>query len=332
MSDFLLTIAIPVYNREVFLRRLLNTIIPYINNDVELFVSDNASTDNTMEMMRSEFPDVICYRNEENLGADGNFLECYKKASGKYVWLVGSDDIITEGAIDRILQFITVNANIDMPLIFLNHNNFEGQYTGVNCCKPAYLDVNENDKVVHSKNELIEYAGRQLTFMSAFLLKKDYIDKVLEPERFLKTNFIQTYFALEVAKNFSDFGIIFYPCVSQDLTPGNSYFHNRYSRLFHVFGSCMYEVLVNHATKVDFDKKQMRQKYIKGMVKSFAFWLLSAKAYDDKDGLSVFWKEVYPNLRTYPVFWFAIFPSAVMPAWVAKLYYGLKKRAFRCLA
>lgn len=322
----MLTIAIPVYNREVFLRRLLNTIIPYINNDVELFVSDNASTDNTMEMMKAEFPNVKYYRNAENLGADGNFLECYKKARGKYVWLVGSDDIIAKGAIEKILQFITVNANIDVPLIFLNHNTFEGQYTGENCCKQAYLNVNENDKVVHSKNELISYAGRQLTFMSAFLLKKDYIDRVAEPERFLKTNFIQTYFALEVAKNSSDFGVVFYPCVAQDLTPGNSLFHNKYSRLFHVFGSCMYEVLVNHATKVGFDNKQMRQKYIKGMLRAFVGWMLSAKAYDDKDGLSTFWKEVYPNLRTYPVFWVTIFPTAIMPAWVAKLFYRLKKR------
>ena len=65
MSDFLLTIAIPVYNREAFLRRSLNTIIPYIDDEVELFVSDNASTDSTMEMMAKEFPHVKCYRNNE---------------------------------------------------------------------------------------------------------------------------------------------------------------------------------------------------------------------------------------------------------------------------
>ena len=326
MRDFLLTIAIPVYNREAFLRRLLNTIIPYIDDEVELFVSDNASTDSTMEMMATEFPHVKCYRNNENLGADGNFLECYRKAKGKYVWLVGSDDIITEGAVERILQFIRNNSKVDMPLIFLNHNTFEGQYTGSECCGSAYLNVNENDKLVHSKNELISYAGRQLTFMSAFLLKKEYIEKIAEPERFLKTNFIQTYFALEVAKNSSDFGIVFHPCVSQDLTPENSSFHNKYLQQFHVFGYCMYEVLVNHATKVGFDNKQMRQKYIKDMVKAFMSWLLNAKAYDDRDGLSVFWKEVYPNLRTYPVFWVTIFPAAIMPAWLAKLYHRLKRR------
>lgn len=324
MNEYIISIAIPVYNRERFLRRLLNSIIKDIDADVEVFVSDNASTDNTELMMHAEFPGITYYKNNENIGPDGNFLECYRKAKGKYVWLVGSDDIISTGSIKRIVSFIKNNIDKNLPLIFLNHNFFEGKYKGLDNCKESYLDIREEDRILHSKKELIDYAGNQLTFMSAFMLNKSHVDKVDNPEVFLNTNFIQTYFALEVSKDYCDFGIIFYPCVSQDLTPENSSTNNNYSKQLHIFGSCMYDVLVKYGEKVGFDKKQIRKKYIRGMLKKTISLLLKAKANDDKDGIKVFWHEVFPNMRTYSICWLTVIPIALIPSWVAKSYYKIK--------
>ena len=70
-----LTIAIPTYNRKDLLERCLNSIIPQMDKDIEIFISDNASSDGTEEMVREKFnyPFIRYRKNEENIGSDRNF-------------------------------------------------------------------------------------------------------------------------------------------------------------------------------------------------------------------------------------------------------------------
>jgi abequosyltransferase len=107
-----LSICIPTYNRAKYLPELLDSIIVQAPTDgaLEITVSDNASTDNTEELIKTyqqKFPFIIYHRNSENLGADRNFLKCVEIASGEYCWLMGSDDKLVEDAIESIL--ITIN-------------------------------------------------------------------------------------------------------------------------------------------------------------------------------------------------------------------------------
>lgn len=332
MSNIYLTIAIPAYNRKNFIKRLLDSVVSEVINskEIEIFVSDNASIDGTQQMMSEDYPNITYYKNSKNLGADGNFLECYRKAKGEYVWLVGSDDIIAEGAIDRILAFIKNNEGKDIPLIFLNHNFFTGKYRGIECCNCNFLAEEKDDRLVYSKKELIGFTGRQLTFMSAFLLKKDKVMQIEKPERFLQTNFIQTYFAFAVSEKAKCFGVIFYPCISQDMTPDNSLFNENYSKMFSVFGSDMYDVLVKYAPTVGFNQKQMKQVFISGMLKKIISWIIKSKVVDDANGVKAFWEYVYPNVKTYLISWVTIIPIAICPSWIAKLVYYIKQRGW-CL-
>src|ERR1700746_1338908 len=90
----LLTLAIPTYNRGAFLRQFLDSVRDQLrlSSDVELVVSDNASTDETSEIINEELrrgTRLTYLRNPENIGPDANFLQCYERASGKYVWVMG---------------------------------------------------------------------------------------------------------------------------------------------------------------------------------------------------------------------------------------------------
>ena len=98
--DYLLTIAIPTYNRKNLLKRALDSIIPQLNSNIELLVSDNASNDGTDKMMTNCYLMVRYLKNEVNKGSDYNFLQCYKEARGKYVILLGSDDRLASGALN----------------------------------------------------------------------------------------------------------------------------------------------------------------------------------------------------------------------------------------
>ncbi len=100
----LLTIAIPTYNRSRYLAELLEVLQPQLSDElrVELLIADNASTDETPALCKRLIDGGLAcryIRNAANIGADANFLLCFSEARGKYVWLLGDDDIVLPGAL-----------------------------------------------------------------------------------------------------------------------------------------------------------------------------------------------------------------------------------------
>ena len=106
----LLSICIPTYNRDQFLDQALKSIADQPNQDlIEIVVSDNASTDNTLEVIqrwREILPNLVYFRWDANQGADRNFLNVVDISSGKYCWLLGSDDKIIPSAVERLLPHL----------------------------------------------------------------------------------------------------------------------------------------------------------------------------------------------------------------------------------
>ena len=105
----LLTVAIPTYNRSRYLRELLENLQAPLRGElrVELIVSDNCSADDTPAVV-AEFQargmQIHSIRNSVNLGADGNFVQCYEAARGKYFWIIGDDDLLAPGALSSLLD------------------------------------------------------------------------------------------------------------------------------------------------------------------------------------------------------------------------------------
>jgi glycosyltransferase involved in cell wall biosynthesis len=91
----LVSIGVPVYNGERFLRGTLEGLLRQTFSDFEILISDNASTDGT-EAVAREFvaadPRVSYQRNEENLGAARNFDLLVERARGTYfIWASAHD-------------------------------------------------------------------------------------------------------------------------------------------------------------------------------------------------------------------------------------------------
>ncbi len=113
VNNIRLSICIPTYNRLPFLKELLPAILGQVDAnraEVEVAVSDNASTDGTADYLRSlSHPCLRWWTNEENIGGDRNFLKCVAEAKGEYVWLFGDDDLMPGGSIVRVLNFLGDN-------------------------------------------------------------------------------------------------------------------------------------------------------------------------------------------------------------------------------
>lgn len=108
----LLTIAIPTYNRANLLNNCLSTLAQEFgdNSEIEIIVSNNASTDNTLAVIEQQridnFSQIRYFENSENLGPDRNITRCFREAKGKYVWIFSDDDLILPTYGKQLLQLL----------------------------------------------------------------------------------------------------------------------------------------------------------------------------------------------------------------------------------
>ncbi len=75
-------------------------------DNIEIMVVDNASTDNTVEVLRRDFPEVKLVLNSSNLGFSNGNNEGLKVAQGKYLLLLNSDTEVQAGALHELIKFM----------------------------------------------------------------------------------------------------------------------------------------------------------------------------------------------------------------------------------
>ncbi|HKZ38178.1 MAG TPA: glycosyltransferase [Chryseolinea sp.] len=122
----LLTIAIPTYNRAKLLDTQLSWLAQAVKgfeDEIEIFVSDNCSTDNTQDVIKKWKAHLsnITFNsrvNVENIGVMKNIMNCLHSASTKYVWTIGDDDPIQANAISYTIN--KFRQYDDVSLLFLN--------------------------------------------------------------------------------------------------------------------------------------------------------------------------------------------------------------------
>lgn len=117
----LLSICIPTFNRARLLDVCLASLLPQVAAhfpEVDCVVSDNASSDATQEILakyRSQFPFLRVSRNSANLGIIGNITKVASElATGEFVWLIGDDDVMTIGAIERLIKRLHQSPSVDL--------------------------------------------------------------------------------------------------------------------------------------------------------------------------------------------------------------------------
>ena len=106
MSTPLVSIVLPTYNGERFLRQQLDSIFAQTCQDFEIIVADDVSTDATVEILssydnRSNFHYAI---NSQNIGFIRNFSQAAKRARGKYIAPCDQDDVWLPDKLQSLLD------------------------------------------------------------------------------------------------------------------------------------------------------------------------------------------------------------------------------------
>jgi glycosyltransferase involved in cell wall biosynthesis len=104
-----ISVGLPVYNGERFLRETLNSILTQTFEDFELIISDNASTDGTAQICKDyaiKDPRIRYFRSDRNLGASKNFNRVFELSSGKYFKWISADDVCAPTFLEKCKEVL----------------------------------------------------------------------------------------------------------------------------------------------------------------------------------------------------------------------------------
>lgn len=108
-----LSIVIVNYNVRHFLEQCLTSVYKAIPNiSAEIFVVDNDSSDDSLEMVRTKFPGVQIIHNKENVGFSKANNQAISISKGKYVLLLNPDTIVEEDAFEKCIKFSNAHPNL----------------------------------------------------------------------------------------------------------------------------------------------------------------------------------------------------------------------------
>ena len=313
MIQPILTIAIPTFNRANFLDNCLLHITNQlaINEDrIELLVSDNCSTDNTFEIVQKYVNKgyIIRYiKNEENIGPDRNFNQCFKLALGIYVLLLGDDDIILENGINIILD--TLSKSNEYGIVHLNFGQVE-----------SFIKITSDLIEFTSGEEFIKKINIQFNFISGNIVNKKFInfDNI---DKFNYTNLNQLNIYNEVALQ-AKINCILTKLV---INAGPNINTGGYD-LIQVFGINLNIIIRQIEIKYNIEKLLLiYHKYIlRWVIPQFLIMLKSNKYNFHKTNNLHF--KLFKLYKSYFIFWFYILPLSLMPYNLIQFLY--KKRYY----
>ncbi|NOX26531.1 MAG: glycosyltransferase family 2 protein, partial [Deltaproteobacteria bacterium] len=192
----ILTIAIPTWNRAAYLRmnlrQLASQCIGAMADDIEILISDNCSDDETGQVVASfdkrDFP-IRYIRNHKNIGSDCNIAQCFNEASGKYVMVLGDDDLLVDGAVEFFLRLLKEGSYGAITVRAYGYDDdFRDEYPGGRGRIRKFTDA----------GDFIVAAGILPILISANIICKDILPNINACE-FCGSNLVQTHMIYRAA-------------------------------------------------------------------------------------------------------------------------------------
>lgn len=113
-----IAIVICNYNKEDYIINCIKSILESTINDFDIYVVDNASTDNSVKMIREAYGDqIILMVNSENRGGSGGFNEGLREAlkqDYEYLMCVDNDVVFDSAAVEELRKFLEKHPEVGM--------------------------------------------------------------------------------------------------------------------------------------------------------------------------------------------------------------------------
>lgn len=110
-----ISVGLPVYNGENFIREALDSIRAQTFEDFEIIISNNASTDKTEEICQeyaAKDRRIRYYRNQENLGSSWNNNRVFELSTGEYFKWNAHDDMCAPEFLERCIEVLDQDPSV----------------------------------------------------------------------------------------------------------------------------------------------------------------------------------------------------------------------------
>lgn len=305
-DKIILSILIPTYNREKYLRKAIITIFEQITDDIrnkiEIIVSDNCSNDGTQELLKnfdknakSDRINFRFFKNNKNLGADRNFFKLIDESTGKFCWIFGDDEFLLDGGLIKIIDLL--EKNLEVGLVHISNKKLKKQ------------EKFEKLKV----QKFIKKVNYMISFITANIFNKRYIDESINYDEFKGSNLIQELFYFQSILK-SEYNIYIY---DEIFTTERAENIGNY-KLFETFGknqNSIFNFFVKIGLKkstVDFINKKMLREFFPVYIEN----LNKNNKWENEDVYS----EMKDSFSKYLEFWIFCMPLIKLPMSIRKIY------------
>lgn len=127
-----IAVVILNWNGKKLLQQFLPDVVRYSEALADVIIADNASTDDSIAYIDSEFPHLKVIKNSSNLGFTGGYNEALKNLSHPYFVLLNSDVLVTENWLEPLLSSMESDQTIGacQPKILSYHDQSSFEYAG----------------------------------------------------------------------------------------------------------------------------------------------------------------------------------------------------------
>lgn len=192
----LLTVAIPTWNRAAYLAenlaQLRSEMIGVAPELVEVLVSDNCSPDATpavVESARRSGMPIRYIRSDKNVGWALNFAQAFDLARGKYLLLMGDDDLFVDGALQLLLSRL---AQAEYGVVCLRPYGFDADF------RQEHPGGRGRERTFRDANQFLVATSRYFTLTSACVVNKSLLSEV-DSKQFITTDLAAFHFVLRAA-------------------------------------------------------------------------------------------------------------------------------------
>ncbi len=172
-----ISIIIPTYNRENLIKYTLDSLSPLLQPTIELeiIVIDDASTDNTIDYITKNYPNIILLKNT-GTGAASARNYGLQNAKGKYILYLDSDDLLGINYLNTKIDLLEQNPNIDA--CYGEYEFFESNTDFTNekvIFKHKYPIINNLDS---NGIHLINYLEGNFLPPNTIIWRKDFLARI----------------------------------------------------------------------------------------------------------------------------------------------------------
>ncbi|MCK5824637.1 MAG: glycosyltransferase family 2 protein [Ichthyobacteriaceae bacterium] len=172
------------WNGKELLKKFVPSVVKYSGN-AEVIVADNASTDNSVEFIKNNFPDVTIIQNSANGGYAKGYNDSLKHVDADIFVLVNSDIEVTENWLNPVVDKFLLDKNtaIIQPKILDYKNKSKFEYAGAGggfidsfgypYCRGRIFNTVEEDKGQYNNEQDIFWASG-----ACFFIRKDVFNKL----------------------------------------------------------------------------------------------------------------------------------------------------------